>query len=639
MQLFSSALGAVLCLAGGVAALPPLQRNIAYRAPVVTSTRQSLAHDVNAIGLGILQQTPHWKRSLESARGGHAADQLIINYNSVKGVDGQDSYQGGMTFPYGVASGDPYDDSAILWTHPVPSDVNTTLPVCLRYQTSKKKGSWHKDDLVDSSYAWTTTDVDYSFKVETSSLEPKTEYYYRFFACHDHSLVSPTGTFKTMPSPDDESVESMKMAVFSCSNYPFGYFNSFGQAAKSDVDLVVHVGDYIYEYIGDGSPDAYGDGRPIDRVPLPNKEIVTLDDYRVRYATYRNDSDMQKLHKDKAWLLIWDDHEVADNTWKAGSADSNDTAAGTVNGVRFTERKKNAVKAYFEWMPIRQVDTAADTLRIWRKFQYGKLADIILLDTRDYDRDITDLYYNTAAVGAISNDTGRSLMGGKQERWLYHEMIKSQNRGATWKVIGQQIVVNHVNYGEADFEVDYDSWDGYNANRRRLFDTIRSNSIENVIFLSGDSHAAWVYDTIYQEWENKTSLYNAESGHGSFAVEFAGTAVSSPSSYGQTLTPAQYLAKATSLVRGNRNLAWAEGGHRGYFTIDVYQDELNAYFWGFANNTKPNQEQILLAQFNVKKGANKLTRPINQGKVAVGGAIQAQVVDYSDQKWNGTAFA
>ncbi|PWN87274.1 hypothetical protein FA10DRAFT_297687 [Acaromyces ingoldii] len=630
-------LALLLPLVGFVAGFAPLQRNIAYRSPTLTTS--SLAHDIDHIGAKIVKRSTLGRRSLESARGGHAADQLVIDYDSAKGIDGQDSYHGSFTFPYGVASGDPLDDSAILWTHPVPKDADTVEPICLRYQTSKVKDSWHEKDLVDSSYAWTTSDVDYSFKVETQLPEPKTRYYYRFFGCHDHSLVSPTGTFTTMPSPDDETVGSLKMAVFSCSNYPFGYFNSFGQAAKSDVDLVAHVGDYIYESAGDGSPDAYGDGRPLNRVPQPNREIVTLDDYRLRYATYRSDPDLQRLHQKKPWLLIWDDHEVADNSWKAGTADSNDTAAGTVEGVRFTERKKNAVKAYFEWMPIRQVDTAGDTLRIWRKFQYGKLADIAMLDTRNYDRDITDLYYNTAEVASLANDTARSLMGGKQERWLYHNLIHSQKRGATWKLIGQQIIVNHLNYGEADFPVDYDAWDGYEANRRRLFDTIRANDIQNVILLSGDSHAAWVYDAIYQEWENRTDLYDPSTGRGALAVEFAGTAVSSPSSYGAKLTPAQYVAQAEKLVSINRNLAFAEGGHRGYFTLDVRPNELDASFWGIVNNTQQSSDQILLAKFNVQKGANRLTRPINNGKPAKGGALQAQIIDYSKQQWNGSGFS
>jgi alkaline phosphatase D len=411
-------------------------------------------------------------------------------------------------------------------------------------------------------------------------------------------------------------------------------------ASRRIVDMVLHVGDYIYESRGDGSKDSYGDGRPFSRVPQPNKEIVTLSDYRIRYATYRSDLDLQALHQSKSWLLIWDDHEVADNVYKAGTADSNDTAAGTIDGVRFTERKMNAVKAYFEWMPIRQVDSAkADTLRIWRKFQYGQLADIAMLDTRNYDRDLTDLYYNTDYVASIANDTNRSLMGGKQERWLYQNLVESQQRGATWKIIGQQIIVNHLEYGEADFPVDYDAWDGYESNRRRMFDTIRANKVENVIFLSGDSHAAWAYDTIYQEWVNSTDLYDPSTGQGSFAVEFAGTAVSSPSSYGRNLTKAKYQATSEKLVKINRNLVWAEGALRGYFTLDIRQNDLDAQFYGIPNNTLPHSDQILLSTFNVKRGANKITRPINGGKKPASGVIQANVVDYKTQKWNGTAFA
>lgn len=222
-----------LCLSAiySVDALDPLKRNIAYRSPTVVEAR-GLAHDIDSIGYNIVKRAALKKRS-SSAIGGHAADQLVIDYDSQTGIDGQDSYRGSISFPYNVASGDPYDDSAILWTHPVPAE-NTTEPICLRYQTSKVNGSWSESHLADSSYAWTTSDVDYSFKVETTNLEPLTKYYYRFFACHDHSQVSPTGAFKTLPHPDDDNVKSLKMAVFSCSNYPFGYFTAFGKAAQSD---------------------------------------------------------------------------------------------------------------------------------------------------------------------------------------------------------------------------------------------------------------------------------------------------------------------------------------------------------------------------------------------------------------------
>ncbi|PWN46632.1 hypothetical protein IE53DRAFT_18607 [Violaceomyces palustris] len=631
------ALSAGLTLLSTVASLPPLERNLAYRSPSLTVGSNGLSHDIDAIGRSIRKRASVARRTLKGPKFANQADSIEANYDGDYGSDGRMAYKGNLTFPYSVASGDPYDTSAILWTHPVPTQ-ETSDPICLRYQTSKSR-DFSKADIADSSYAWTTSDVDYSYKVETVGLEPLTQYYYRFSACHDESIRSPVGRFKTMPKPDDAKVDSLKIAVFSCSNFPFGFFNAYSQASRKDIDYAMHVGDYIYESTGDGSPDSYGDGRPLDRVPEPNKEIFTLSDYRQRYATYRGrDEGLKALHANKSWLLVWDDHEVADNSYNHGTADSNNTASGTYDGVTFTDRKRNAVKAYYEWMPIRQVDTT-DSLRIWRKFQYGKLADLFLLDTRNYDRDVTDVYYNTAEIAAMSNDTNRSLMGGKQEKWFYKNLVEAQERGSIWKVVGQQIIVNHLHEGSASYPFDYDAWDGYKANRRRMFKTITENKVDNTIFLAGDSHAAWAYDAIPEENENSTSLYDPSTGKGALGVEFAGTAVSSPSSYGANLTLEQYTKRSEIAVTINRNLQFAEGAHRGYFELDLTRESANAHFYGIVNNTDPHSQEILLASFNVKKGANRITRPLNGGKKAKSGALQSSVVDYSKQKWNGTAFA
>ncbi len=498
-----AALAAALTVS--VSALPPLERNLAYRSPSLSlSNGDGLGHDIEHIGVQIRKRAydtyvtdkVEGKAKRNNGKKNDAshlateADFLVAKYDANWGSDGRDAYKGKVSFPYGVAAGDPYPDSAILWTHPVPADNSTNLPVCLRYQTSTSKNDWSSSSVVDDSYAWTTSEVDYSYKVETTNLRPKTDYYYRFFSCHDHSLVSPVGHFKTIPDYNDDNVDSLKLAVFSCSNLPFGYFNAYRAAAarSNGADYFVHVGDYIYEARGDGQivpgEDTYGDGRPLNRVPAPDHEIVSLSDYRLRYGSYRKDKDLQALHQEKATISIWDDHEVADNSYNHGTADSNDTDTGAVRGVRFTERKLAAVQAYYEWMPIRQVDTT-DSLRIWRKFRYGKLADLFMLDTRNFDRDITDVYWNTAAIGAISNETDRSLMGGKQEKWLYSNLINSEQRGAIWKVVGQQIVLNWLNYGQSDYQFDFDAWQGYRQNRQRFFDTIIDNKIQNTVILSG----------------------------------------------------------------------------------------------------------------------------------------------------------
>lgn len=218
----------------------------------------------------------------------------------------------------------------------------------------------------------------------------------------------------------------------------FGYFNAYGNPARKDsVDYVVHLGDYIYEYAGNGD---YGDGRPIGRNTNPPRIIYTLYDYRARHANYRTDQDLLLSTSQYAWIPVWDDHEVADNTYRDGSSFLSNNEASFVadGGVSVDQRKMSAVRAYFEWMPIRQVEMD-DNLRIWRSFSIGTLLDLIMLDTRQYDRSITDLYTNTAYIAKIANDAGRSLMGSRQENWFYNKLGDSHDRGATWRVIGSQI--------------------------------------------------------------------------------------------------------------------------------------------------------------------------------------------------------
>lgn len=224
---------------------------------------------------------------------------------------------------------------------------------------------------------------------------------------------------------------------------------------------MIHLGDYIYEY-----PNyEYGYGQTIGRVPEPDRYTYTLFDYRTRLAQYRTDLDMLLSHQSFAWIPVWDDHEVADNTWNSGSSDLNNTEESFImdGGVSVDQRKMNAVRAYFEWMPIRQVEMD-DNLRIWRSFSIGNLFDLIMLDTRQYDRSITDLYWNTGYVHNISNDAGRSMMGSRQENWFYDSLSASADRGATWRVIGSQTVFSRENqsfiYGN-DNPLDYDAWDGY----------------------------------------------------------------------------------------------------------------------------------------------------------------------------------
>ncbi|KAF5861407.1 hypothetical protein ETB97_000286 [Aspergillus alliaceus] len=359
-----------------------------------------------------------------------------------------------LNFTHGVASGDPYADSVILWTRVAPSlesdmsevTVSGTVglyshntepyikasahPICVDYRVYEDK---ERHQVVDKGRAYTTSDIDYTLKVEATGLKPFTTYWYQFQICNSN-ITSPIGRTKTAPGPDD-ATEEIKLAVYSCSNYPSGYFNAYGNVVRKDsVDYVLHLGDYIYE-------TRNGIVGTEERAVLPERDIFTLYDYRSRLGFYRTDLDLVASHQNFAWIPVWDDHEIADNGYRDGFSHLNNTEESFRNDgphVSVDQRKMNAVRAYFEWMPLRQVDMD-DGLRIWRSFKMGNLFDLIMLDTRHYDRSITDLYWNTEYIEEIQNDAGRTLMGGRQETWFEKQLTASNARRAKWRIIGSQV--------------------------------------------------------------------------------------------------------------------------------------------------------------------------------------------------------
>ncbi|KAI9884698.1 MAG: hypothetical protein M1823_003516 [Watsoniomyces obsoletus] len=530
-----------------------------------------------------------------------------------------------LNFTHGVASGDPYPDSVILWTRIAPMldndrsniTVNGTAPVynhltepyvnasrspiCVNYRVSADR---RFQNVAYSGTAFTSSDIDYTVKIEARNLRPFTYYYYQFTVCNSNN-TSPLGRTKTTPRPNDKVDTPVRLAVYSCSNFPFGYFNAYGNTVRKDsVDYVIHLGDYIYEYAN----GEYGWGNSLDRIPQPDREIYTLYDYRRRIATYRTDLDLVASHQNFPWIPVWDDHEVADNTYRDGMSELNNTeqSFNEVGGVSVDQRKMNAVRAYFEWMPIRQVDMD-DNLRIWRNFSVGSLLDIIMLDTRNYDRSITDLYWNTDYIADLKEDASRTLMGGRQENWFYRQLSSSKNRGATWRVIGDQIIFSRLNLSvsfgpESPFNLD--AWDGYLANRNRTFQHLYDNKIGNNIFLAGDSHANWVSDIVWLD----NQRYNNVTGEGSIGVEFAGTAVSSPSPAGQNVTIAQANNVSSIIVRDNPELQWSELYYRGYYELHIDYEQVEARYFGVPTNRRRTGEEIPLATFQVRNGENRLRR-------------------------------
>ncbi|KAI0533303.1 PhoD-like phosphatase [Xylaria digitata] len=543
-----------------------------------------------------------------------------------------------LNFTHGVASGDPSDDSVILWTRAAPTSDNdesnvtisgyvplydhsteeyvlsSNAPVCVDWKIGTSRPLNH---VIDSGTVYTSSDIDYTIKVEAKKLKSFTTYYYQFAICNSKNK-SPLGRTKTIPSKNDKIKKPVRLAVYSCSNYPFGFFNAYGNPVRKDsVDYVLHLGDYIYEYANGeyGWGDAYG------RIPLPNREIHTLYDYRKRLATYRTDLDLVASHQMFPWIPVWDDHEVADNTYRDGSAHLNNTEESFIEdgGVSVDQRKMNAVRAYFEWMPIRQVDMD-DNLRIWRNFQFGNLFDLVMLDTRQYDRSITDVYWNTHYLSDIYNDASRSLMGPRQEAWFYKTLQNSAKRGATWRIVGNQVVFSRINASISsglETPFNYDQWDGYQANRNRTFHTLYENKIGNNIFLAGDSHASWVSDLVWLD----EHPYNPTTGDGSIGVEFAGTAVSSPSPAGQNVTLETAQLGSALFIANNAELQWQDFYYRGYYELSISHEKVNAAYFGVPTTTVRSGAEISLANFTVLAGANKLYR--ENGAAALGGVVEA----------------
>ncbi|KAF3917947.1 hypothetical protein ABW20_dc0110240 [Dactylellina cionopaga] len=552
-----------------------------------------------------------------------------------------------LKFTHGIASGDPQATSVILWTRVAPimnsvddnrtvsglvplywhgPEMTSTAPVCVEWKVADDK---EMSKVVRRGKAYTSSDVDFTIKasrcVEAKDLKPFTRYFYQFNICNS-DVKSPLGRTKTTPEENDRTAR-VRFAVYSCAQYAYGFFNAYGNSARRDsVDYVIHLGDYIYEY---GPPPK---GPKIGRTPKPEKELFTLYDYRERHATYRTDQDLLLSTQTFPWIPTWDDHEVADNTWRDGSPTLNNSESSFIKDgqISFDQRKMNAVRAYFEWMPIRQVDMD-DNLRIWRSFPFGNLVDLVMLDTRQYDRSVTDLYYNYDYISSISNEANRSQMGPRQEAWFFRQLSESKSRGATWRLVGSQTVFSYMNNSkpipDGYPDLSLDSWDGYVASRNRTLHHLYSNNIPNNIVLAGDSHRSWVSDLV---WLNSTDPdpnpqdhpdYEPRTGRGAIGVEFAGTAVTSPGSVGWNGTIDKAQAMAEYSVKINPVLQWTDVYYRGYMELDISHEVVKTTYFGIQDLLTRNGKEIQLAQFEVLNGENKLRRPVAGGKVN-GGALK-----------------
>lgn len=473
----------------------------------------------------------------------------------------------GSGFTHNVASGEPAATSVLLWTRYV-GEAETTLT----WQVSETEDFTRP---VAEGSVTASPDRDWCAKGIAAGLSPNRWYFYRFIA--PGGTTSPMGRTRTLP---EGPIASFKLAVFSCSNYGFGYFNAYGHAVEAnDCDLALHLGDYIYEYGTDNypNPEQAAPGRVID----PTSEIVALTDYRLRYATYRADPDCQRLHQVLPMIAVWDDHESANDSYETGAQNHQPDKEGD-----WQVRKAAAKQAYREWMPVSDAAYAS--------YQVGDLATLFRLDTRLEGRDqqfdlgkVLEGQTNPQAMAAALTkfrdgawaDSERQLLGAAQDAWLAKGLSASTAGGTQWQVLVQQVLIGNLRTpktlasqlgdGLPDFvrqrlaasamastvglPLNMDAWDGYPAARERVFEAALAADA-NLLVLAGDTHNGWAFELDHE---------GAKVG-----VELGVCSVSSPGfeAYLSAVPPA---TMAASLVEENAQLKWADTAQRGYMAVEL----------------------------------------------------------------------
>ena len=455
-------------------------------------------------------------------------------------------------YRYGVASGDPLADRVILWTHAKLPGRNDAVGLTWQVASDAAFASVLRSGRVTASET-----TSFTAKVDATGLTAGASYFYRFL--DDAGGVSTVGSTRTLPAA---SATSVKFAVFSCALYSEGFFNAYDSAAASDAQYAVHLGDYLYEYGADPAQFGNTDAVSLARVIVPSNDMVSLSDYRTRYALYRADAKLQALHARMPWITVWDDHEFANNAYNSVNGSGAENHDPATQGD-WNTRKAIAARVYHEWMPIRTPDTA-DLLKIYRRFDFGRLFTLHMLDTRIEGRDRQYDSYGDADGGytrygtalASGSDASRGMISAAQQAWLTSGMAAST---ATWQVLGNQDIMARMwipasvlslasnpaaaqpaigayltakataaaggpltatQTGLLDTAVNpllpynLDAWDGYPLQRETLLQTVKAQG-KKLVALSGDSHNAW--------FNHLTTLSGEKIG-----VEFAGSSVTSP---------------------------------------------------------------------------------------------------------------
>jgi alkaline phosphatase D len=534
---------------------------------------------------------------LQRAGAGLAATPLL-------GCGSSGSLPGGLNggvspFRHGVASGDPLADRVILWTRVTPpAGMEGDIPATLTLADDPELRVNPRTLAVTA-----VAERDWTIKHDADGLVPGKTYYYRFSAL---GFDSPVGRTRTA----NQDGQRLRMAVVSCSNYPVGFFNAYRFIGeRADLDVVLHLGDYLYAGGGAGS---------LGRAHEPRREILLLEDYRERHAQYKADPDLQLAHRQHPWITVWDDHESTNNSRRDSAQNHTEGPIEEGGEGIWQVRKAIAQRAYDEWMPIR-LPTPGDPNKIWRRFSFGSLMDLWMLDTRLFDRD------DELGINDPGNfDPERRLLGPEQRDWLLSGLSTST---ATWKFLGQQVMFGQLKItplpdvplpamlvafpvplvlasgeGLTDVYINPDQWDGYQAERLAILDHLANESIDNAVVLTGDIHTSWVMD-LTPDPENLL-MYSPLTGAGSRGVEFVATSVTSTGL--EELPAAPLVAAALPLL--NPHMRYVELTRRGYLLMDLTPEETVGEYWYVSTVAEPGGTQAFATAYATVAGSNRVSR-------------------------------